>query len=56
MPRIAGDGLDATLANLLAGCITRVTADACSNFFRGGYAPDRQRPEGYIGGGAIVGV
>ena len=43
----------ATLANVLAGCITRVTPDASGRFLRGGHIPDRRGADGHFDGGRV---
>ena len=40
----------ATLANVLAGCMTQVTPDACHPILCGGDGPGRQYPDGHADG------
>ena len=41
----------ATLSNLLAGCVTRVKADACASLFAAATGPDGKAPDGHAGRG-----
>ena len=43
----------ATLADVLAGCVTRVTADACGKLLRGGDRTEGGRADRYADGGAV---
>ena len=43
----------ATLADVLAGCVTRVTADACEQALRGGHAAEGRCPDRHADGGPV---
>ena len=43
----------ATWPNVLAGCATRVKADACDSLFAAATTPDGKTPDGYAGGGRV---
>ena len=43
----------ATLADVLSGCVTRVTPDACSKLFAAATPPEGRRPDRHADGGAV---
>ena len=43
----------ATLSNVLAGCATRIKADACDRLFEAATAPDGKTPDRHTGGGRV---